>query len=47
MEFYGDTKWGILFCEYSDFNEFLEKNKELIKNYKIETDQKKFSNSSC
>lgn len=40
MDFYGDNKWGILFCEYSDFNKFLEMNKETIKKYKIETDRR-------
>jgi 2,3,4,5-tetrahydropyridine-2,6-dicarboxylate N-acetyltransferase len=40
MEFYGDNSWGILFCEYSDFNQFLERNREFIKNYKIETDRR-------
>jgi len=40
MDFYGDSNWGVLFCEYTDFSEFLEKNKELIKNYKIETDRR-------
>jgi 2,3,4,5-tetrahydropyridine-2,6-dicarboxylate N-acetyltransferase len=40
MDFYGGSNWGILFCEYKAFNEFLEKNKELVKNYKIETDRR-------
>jgi tetrahydrodipicolinate N-acetyltransferase len=40
MDFYGDTNWGILFCEYAVFNEFLEKNKESVKKYKIETDRR-------
>jgi 2,3,4,5-tetrahydropyridine-2,6-dicarboxylate N-acetyltransferase len=40
MDFYGDTAWGILFCEYVDFTEFLEKNKNYIRNYKIEADRR-------
>jgi tetrahydrodipicolinate N-acetyltransferase len=40
MDFYGDTNWGILFCEFKDFTEFLEKNKNFIKNYKIEADRR-------
>ena len=40
MDFYGDDNWGILFCEYKVFNEFIEKNKESVKNYKIETDRR-------
>ena len=40
MDFYGDANWGILFCEYAAFNEFLEKNKESVKKYKIETDRR-------
>ena len=40
MDFYGDTNWGILFCEYAVFIDFLKKNKESIKKYKIETDRR-------
>ena len=40
MDFYGDMKWGILFCEHSAFNDFLKKNKDSIKEYKIETDRR-------
>jgi tetrahydrodipicolinate N-acetyltransferase len=40
MDFYGDTNWGVLFCEYADFKEFHEKNKKLIYRYKIETDRR-------
>src|ERR1035438_2384077 len=40
MDFYGDTDWGVLFCEYAAFNEFLEKNKESVKKYKIEADRR-------
>ena len=40
MDFYGGSNWGILFCEYKAFNEFLEKNKESVKKYKIETDRR-------
>lgn len=40
LDFFGDDKWGVLFCEYKEFEEFLEKNRNLIKNYKIETDRR-------
>jgi tetrahydrodipicolinate N-acetyltransferase len=40
MDFYGDTNWGILFCEYAAFNNFLEKNKGSVKEYKIESDRR-------
>ena len=40
MDFYGDNYWGVLFCEHTAFNEFLEKNKESVKKYKIEADRR-------
>jgi tetrahydrodipicolinate N-acetyltransferase len=40
MDFYGDNNWGILFCEFADFSEFLEKNKKSIKKYHFETDRR-------
>lgn len=40
IDFYGDGKWGILFCEYDVFNKFLEKNKQSIEKYRIETDRR-------
>ena len=40
MDFYGDTDWGVLFCEYAVFGEFLEKNRALVKKYKIEADRR-------
>ena len=40
MEFYGDDKWGVLFCEYNTFEEFLAKNRRFIKNYRVETDRR-------
>jgi len=40
MDYYGDSKWGVLFCEYQMFEEFLEKNKGSIENYKVETDRR-------
>jgi 2,3,4,5-tetrahydropyridine-2,6-dicarboxylate N-acetyltransferase len=40
IEFFGDNKWGVLFCEYKAFEEFLTKNKSLIKNYHVETDRR-------
>jgi 2,3,4,5-tetrahydropyridine-2,6-dicarboxylate N-acetyltransferase len=40
MEFYGDKSWGVLFCEYKAFEEFIEKNKSSIKNYRVETDRR-------
>jgi tetrahydrodipicolinate N-acetyltransferase len=40
FEFFGDNNWGVLFCEYSVFNDFIEKNKKLITQYKIEADRR-------
>ena len=40
LDFFGDDKWGVLFCEYKEFDEFLTRNKSLIKNYKVETDRR-------
>ncbi len=40
MDYFGDEKWGVLFCEYNTFEEFLAKNKSYIKNYRVETDRR-------
>lgn len=40
VEFYGNEKFGILFCEYSIFNEILKKRKDKINQFKIEMDRK-------
>ena len=40
FEFYGDNKWGVLFCEYKVYEEFLSKNKGFIKNNRVEIDRR-------
>jgi 2,3,4,5-tetrahydropyridine-2,6-dicarboxylate N-acetyltransferase len=40
LDFYGNDKFGILFCEYKEFNEFYEKNKKNISKYRVETDRR-------
>jgi len=40
LEFYGDSKFGILFCEYNEFNSFYKKNKNFITQYRIENDRR-------
>ena len=40
LEFYGNDISGILFCEYSAFNEFLDKNKNHIARHRIEIDRR-------
>jgi tetrahydrodipicolinate N-acetyltransferase len=40
LEFFGDSNWGILFCELTVFNSFIDKNKSFIKEYKIENDRR-------
>ncbi len=40
LDFYGSNKSGILFCEFKDFNDFLQKNKPHILKYRIETDRR-------
>jgi 2,3,4,5-tetrahydropyridine-2,6-dicarboxylate N-acetyltransferase len=39
FDFYGGEKFGILFCDYKDFQNFYKENKENIENYKIEVDR--------
>ncbi|GAB6189699.1 2,3,4,5-tetrahydropyridine-2,6-dicarboxylate N-acetyltransferase [Marinitoga arctica] len=39
-EYYGDNKSGVLFCELSEFEKFLEKNRERVEKYRIEMDRK-------
>ena len=40
LDFYGSSTSGILFCEYSEFKEFYEKNNSQITKYKIEVDRR-------
>ena len=40
LDFYGSDVSGILFCEYSEFQNFYEENKPLIKKYKVEIDRR-------
>lgn len=40
LDFFGENKFGVLFCELKEFNEFYEKNKNLIKGYRIENDRR-------
>ncbi len=40
LEFFGDDKFGILFCEHNEFQPFYEKNKSNIKSCKIEIDRR-------
>lgn len=39
-DFYGSPVSGILFCEYSEFEDFYKKNKTYITKYKIEIDRR-------
>ena len=40
LDYYGSSVSGILFCEYSDFNTFYEKHKNLITKFKVEVDRR-------
>ena len=40
LDYYGSSVSGILFCEYSDFNSFYEKHKNLITKFKVEVDRR-------
>lgn len=40
LDFYGSSVSGILFCEYSEFNDFYSRNKSFITKYKIEVDRR-------
>lgn len=40
MDYYGSEKSGILFCEYKDLDDFLQKNKPYISKYRIEADRR-------
>lgn len=39
-EYYGNDEFGTLFIELNDWQDLLEKNKDLIKSYKIENDRR-------
>ncbi len=40
MDYFGDEKSGILFCEYTDFQQILEKNNQYITKHIIEQDRR-------
>ncbi|GBD87245.1 2,3,4,5-tetrahydropyridine-2,6-dicarboxylate N-acetyltransferase [bacterium BMS3Abin03] len=40
LDFYGYDKSGILFCEYSEFADFYNQNKQYITKHKIEVDRR-------
>jgi 2,3,4,5-tetrahydropyridine-2,6-dicarboxylate N-acetyltransferase len=40
LEYYGTNLSGILFCEYSVFTDFLEKNKEFLTRHRVEIDRR-------
>jgi 2,3,4,5-tetrahydropyridine-2,6-dicarboxylate N-acetyltransferase len=40
LDFYGSSISGILFCEYSDFDNFYKKNKKYITKFKFEVDRR-------
>ncbi len=40
LDFYGSSISGILFCEYSEFKEFYERNKLHLTKFKIEVDRR-------
>ena len=40
LDYYGNNQSGILFCELSEFQDFLEKNKSYITKHKMEVDRR-------
>jgi len=40
LDFYGSSVSGILFCEYSEFDDFYKKNKKYITKFKVEVDRR-------
>jgi len=40
LDFFGEKNFGIIFCELKEFNDFYEKNKNLIRDYRIENDRR-------
>lgn len=40
LDYYGSDVSGILFCEYSEFESFYNKNKNLIKKFKMEVEKR-------
>lgn len=40
LEYYGNSEFGILFCEYNDFQRFYDLNKDHISKFKIEVDRR-------
>jgi tetrahydrodipicolinate N-acetyltransferase len=40
LEYYGSEKWGVLFIEYKDWQNFYDSNKESISSFKIDMDRR-------
>jgi 2,3,4,5-tetrahydropyridine-2,6-dicarboxylate N-acetyltransferase len=40
LDFYGNEKAGVLFCEHEQLESFLQKNKSFIEKHRIETDRR-------
>jgi len=40
LDYYGSSVSGILFCEYSEFDDFYRNNKHFIAKYKVEVDRR-------
>ncbi|RJP69858.1 MAG: 2,3,4,5-tetrahydropyridine-2,6-dicarboxylate N-acetyltransferase [Ignavibacteriales bacterium] len=40
LEFFGEDKFGILFCEYDEFQKLYDEKKNYISHYKIENDRR-------
>jgi tetrahydrodipicolinate N-acetyltransferase len=40
LDFFGEERFGVLFCELKEFNNLYKKNKELITSYRIENDRR-------
>ncbi len=40
LDYFGGDSFGILFCEYQEFNSLLNANKSFIKKYKLEIDRR-------
>jgi tetrahydrodipicolinate N-acetyltransferase len=40
LEFFGEKNFGILFCEWKEFNEFYKKNRNFITSYRIENNKR-------
>jgi tetrahydrodipicolinate N-acetyltransferase len=40
LDFFGEERFGVLFCELKEFNNLYKENKELITSYRIENDRR-------